>query len=590
MSAGNVAASWSAVIDRPYSESKLKIEDYKFKIKRNIEYRRCEIDMTNLRSTTERLRPTERKASSLEFGISNLEFRNHFATLLSARVPAVRRGAQDLYEIPIALKGRWVKGGREFSITSRDLEAMARNFEKRKNDQVVIDYEHASEAPEVALGGPVPAAGWIHELGFRVSGLGVREKSAGLGAQGSASGQGEFRAPEPRTPDTGHRLLYALVEWTKEALGLIKSGAYRFFSPSIDWNYRDKATGEPQGATLTSGALTNHPFLEELPPIMLTDLVADRVIGSSSHRAIRHSEPLACHSERSEESRSGFSMTRSSDHPPALCAANGITRLTALPALEGETEMKQLTLKKLDDGPHAGHHGVFDEDEPLGFIDAGEFADYAQQHLDGGADAPNGTEDASTDCPSQKLAERLGVAPSTTFDEIRRRLEAVDQAQGTEAGGRAVLLSEAVKSGVLDNARAAALAREGRITLADYIAAQEAEKRLDEAVRAGKILPRDRKFFFRDALERPREFDDYVKRAVPSVRLGSVGLGSTAELSVDDEVRVRTERLVAEEHLSYSKALKKALASDRELDRRYRAAHRRRLLGDIDSEAAGITQ
>ena len=54
--------------------------------------------------------------------------------------------------------------------------------------------------------------------------------------------------------------------------------------------------------------------------------------------------------------------------------------------------------------------------------------------------------------------------------------------------------------------------------------------------------------------------------------------------------RVRTERLVAEEHLSYSKALKKALASDRELDRRYRAAHRRRLLGDIDSEAAGITQ
>ena len=256
--------------------------------------------------------------------------------------------------------------------------------------------------------------------------------------------------------------------------------------------------------------------------------------------------------------------------------------------------MKQLSLKRLEDGPHAGHHGVFDEDEPLGFIDAGEFADYARQHLDDGAGAANGngngTEDASADCAGQKLAERLGVAPSTTFDEIRRRLEAADQAQGNEAGGRAVLLSEAVKSGVLDNARAAALAREGRITLADYIAAQEVEKKLDEAVRAGKVLPRDRKFFFRDALERPREFDDYVKRAVPSVRLGSVGLGSGAELSVDEEVRVRTERLVAEEHLSYSKALKKALASDRELDRRYRAAHRRRLLGDIDSEAAGITQ
>src|SRR5439155_4441100 len=263
MSAGNVAASWSAVIDRPYSESKLKIEDYKFKIERNIEHRRCEIDMTNLRSTSERLtsasdhlsasehlRPTARKASSLEFGISNLEFRNHFATLLSGNVQAIRRGGKEFYEIPIALTGRWVKGGREFSITSDDLAAMARNFEKRKNDQVVIDYEHASEAPEVALGGPVPAAGWIHELSL-VPGPSSFVKDNGQ-----------------RTRDT----LTALVEWTKEAFGLIKSGAYRFFSPSIDWNYRDKATGEPQGATLTSGALTNHPFLEELPPIMLTDL------------------------------------------------------------------------------------------------------------------------------------------------------------------------------------------------------------------------------------------------------------------------------------------------------------------------------
>jgi hypothetical protein len=515
--------------------------------------------MTNSRSTTEsEVSKSKFRVSNFEFRASNSEFRNHFATLLSASVPAVRRGAQELYEIPIALTGRWVKGGREFSITSADLEAMARNFEKRKNDQVVIDYEHASEAPEVALGGPVPAAGWIHEL--QVSG--VRCQVSGK--------------PKPETwnlkPGT---FLTALVEWTKEALELIKSGAYRFFSPSIDWNYRDKATGAPQGATLTSGALTNHPFLEELPPIMLTDL---SLLAGNSKLDNRNS--------KLENRGSKLALLPSFDF-----------RASSFGKGKGEKSMKKLSLKKLEDGPHAGHHGVFEEDAPLGFIDAGEFADYAAQHLDGAADAANGngTEDASTDCPDQKLAERIGVAPSTTFGEIRRRLEAADEAEkmgadGSEAGGRAVLLSEAVKSGVLDNARAAALAREGRITLADYIAAQEAEKRLEEAVRAGKVLPRDRKFFFRDALDRPREFDDYVKRAVPSVRLGSVGLGSGAELSVDEEVRVRTERLVTEEHLSYSKALKKALASDRELDRRYRAAHRRRLLGDIDSEAAGITQ
>src|SRR2546426_12007418 len=125
--------------------------------------------------------PTHR-AKCIE--LPGFQFRSHFATLLSGNVQAIRRGSKELYEIPIALTGRCVKGGREFSITSDDLEAMARNFEKRKNDQVVIDYEHASEAPEVALGGPVPAAGWIHELGVRVSGLGGREKSAGLWAQG----------------------------------------------------------------------------------------------------------------------------------------------------------------------------------------------------------------------------------------------------------------------------------------------------------------------------------------------------------------------------------------------------------------------
>jgi len=51
-----------------------------------------------------------------------------------------------------------------------------------------------------------------------------------------------------------------------QAAEMIRAGQYRFFSPAIDWEARDQETGEPQGATLTSGALTNHPFLEELPP------------------------------------------------------------------------------------------------------------------------------------------------------------------------------------------------------------------------------------------------------------------------------------------------------------------------------------
>ena len=77
---------------------------------------------------------TTHRAKCIEF--PGFQFRSHFATLLSGNVQAVRRGGKEFYEIPIALAGRWVKGGREFSITSDDLAAMARNFEKRKNDQI----------------------------------------------------------------------------------------------------------------------------------------------------------------------------------------------------------------------------------------------------------------------------------------------------------------------------------------------------------------------------------------------------------------------------------------------------------------------
>ncbi len=57
-------------------------------------------------------------------------------------------------------------------------------------------------------------------------------------------------------------------------------------------------------------------------------------------------------------------------------------------------------------------------------------------------------------------------------------------------------------------------------------------------------------------------------------------------------MKARTESLMAEQNLSYSKALKKVFASDRELAGRYHTAHRRRLAGDGGAEnvVPGITQ
>ncbi len=388
---------------------------------------------------------------------------------------ALHRADASLFEIPIAVTGSWVKSDSSFSITDHDLSNMIQNFEKRKNEMVVIDYEHASENPEVARGGPIPAAGWIHDL---------RESIKGV-----------------------HQLC-ALVEWTPEAEQMIRDGQYRFFSPAIDWGATDKETGLPQGATLTSGALTNHPFLEELPPIMMSD---------------------------------GTVLVSESNRP-----AHGVGRVPP-GSKEGEQFMAKLKKMKLQPIPKgeelAGHHAVIEEgsEEPAGYVPDEDLMEYSARHL--------------------------GINPDEKAD--------LDQKQLTsEARRHTFFLREAVCNGHIDNLRASELAMQGKISLAEYIKAQEAERLLDSAVQAGKILPRDRTFFFRDALDRPREFSDYVKNAVPVVTLGSTGFGSSQPVSVDEEISLGVKRVMSEDRsLRYPQALKRLLKENPDLERRYHGQH-----------------
>jgi hypothetical protein len=219
---------------------------------------------------------------------------------------------ETLHQIPICVTGTWAKNGHKFSITAEDLAAMVRNFNKRKNSQIVIDYEHASEQPEVSKGGPIPAAGWIHDLSEE---------------------------------DTELR---ALVEWTPLAAELIASGQYRFFSPAIDWNFTDKETGESQGATLTSGALTNHPFLEELPPITLTEYGAVLLADVST----------------------GYL-----DGPARTSGQGAIMK------------SKELSVKKMNTDAFEGaqgHHGVFDGANFVGHIRADDMKDYVRSCMGDG--------------------------------------------------------------------------------------------------------------------------------------------------------------------------------------------------------------
>ncbi|MGH9358549.1 MAG: phage protease [Terriglobia bacterium] len=418
------------------------------------------------------------KEKSAEHGIPVL-LQDLGAPVATPEGVTAHAAAAQLREIAVAVPGSWVKGDHRFSISKEDLDDMARNFEKRKNDMIVIDYEHASEQPEVAKGGPVPGAGWIHGL--------------------SANGK-----------------LTALVEWTPQAEEMLRTGQYRFFSPAIDWGATDKETGKPQGATLTSGALTNHPILEELPPIMLSDgVVIEAVYNRLTNGA--QAAPLRLH--------------------------------------EGETTMKKLNLRPIPEGEEgSGHHAVVDREtgETVGLIPHGELTEYVANHLGVNPDAEQDEDEDTTARRSEAQTLRM---------------------EAHEAQRRTFFLSEAVRKGKIDNQRASALADAGKITLTDYIRAQEAEKLLESAVTAGKILPRDRGFFFRDALDRPKEFLEFIRGASPVVRWGANGIGSAEVLQVDEEIDLGVKRLMSEKGFDYAKALRQFLAAHPGLGEQYRRKH-----------------
>jgi len=169
--------------------------------------------------------------------------------------------ADGLIRVPLAITGKWVRGATTFAITRQDLESIVRNFRERQNGEINVDYDHASEMPEVAAGGPVPSAGRIVRLDLpeAAQGLGIR----GQGPGGSTNPQSLI--PNPRF------ILYGRFEPTPRARELLEQREYRFISPAIEWGAKSKRTGKSQGTTLTSVALTNRPFLEELPQIRLSD-------------------------------------------------------------------------------------------------------------------------------------------------------------------------------------------------------------------------------------------------------------------------------------------------------------------------------
>jgi phage I-like protein len=142
----------------------------------------------------------------------------------------------------IALEGKWDGHWMgAFMLTPAMFDQMVHTFESQAID-TVVDYEHSSVFGSSG-DGAAPGAGWVTELQHRIA----------------ASGESQ---------------LWAQIRWTARAAGYIRASEYRYMSPTIQFNATDRKTGKPSGARLHSVALTNVPFLHELPELRLNAMRA----------------------------------------------------------------------------------------------------------------------------------------------------------------------------------------------------------------------------------------------------------------------------------------------------------------------------
>ena len=136
-----------------------------------------------------------------------------------------------------------------FRFDAACFERIIANFRATTNQRVPVDYEHTSEVlPENVAQEGVPAVAWIVDLEHR-------------GANG----------------------LWALFEWVDaKAVQYVRDRRYLYVSPAVVFDAIDKATGQRIGARLTSVALTNHPFLDGLAPLVASETADPTRLGPAA--------------------------------------------------------------------------------------------------------------------------------------------------------------------------------------------------------------------------------------------------------------------------------------------------------------------
>jgi phage I-like protein len=406
-----------------------------------------------------------------------------------------------LIRIPIAVTGKWKGAEKEFSIGLDNLNDIRENFAKKPTGEINVDYEHASEVP-FGTGGPVLSAGRIVKLD-----------------EPEPFENGNSKFENRKSAIENHKfILWGWYEPTDRARQLIANHEYRYVSPAIRWGTKDKVTGKTQGTALTSVALVNKPFLEELPQIHLCEVQDSGFSpprredsGKAASRTFVSLQQLhvpgpvnqvsVAYQQPGNSQESGSRGVEESKH-------------------KGENAMaKSLKLKCLTDAhlekhdlpaEHKGKIGVFDGEELIGVAEGPEGWEPKE-----GNGAGNGQD-------GKKLAELFATEiglPGKSLVDIAAMVK-----RGTEAPqDQFAALSESIHDGRINLLEAGKLADAGRVRFSTILQAQEAEHKVEAAVKAGKVLPKNRAHALKLALSDAAAFAALVEQARPVVDLRSHG-------------------------------------------------------------------
>ncbi len=232
----------------------------------------------------------------------------------------------------------------KMSFTSERVSRFAQGvLSKIRGIDIAIDYAHRNDEE---------AAGWVQAADARSSGL------------------------------------WLLVQWTKDAANSIKEGKFRYFSPEFADQWTD-ASGTKHSDVLIGGGLTNRPFLKDLLPVNLAEVLGSKqekeeVQSMSDELLSKVRDELGLEEDASDEAIlealtemkvSEPKKTEESKPVPAVAMTEDMKVLSEqnlelqerIDALEAGAQLKEVTfsLTEWHRGGEAGKHGLppaLDED------------------------------------------------------------------------------------------------------------------------------------------------------------------------------------------------------------------------------------